>query len=248
MKGLGAIWRRELAALFFSPLAWALFCLAALFQAHFFLLVLDSSGAEVNLSLVYLLGGPPFWVLAVIVPPLVTMRMISEESRSGLLEFLLTAPVSDAAVVSGKALAAATFFAALVADVFVYGAVVAALGAPPDWGVLFTAWLGASLVGALFCTLGLVASALSGTPVLAAFLAILTNVALLCLPILHRSVGGVWDGKLAALLVRLDVRSHLSGSFLRGALDTAHIGFFLAWSLAALFLAVRLVESRRWLG
>jgi ABC-2 type transport system permease protein len=244
MKGLGAIWRRELVALFFAPLAWVLFSLTALFQAYFFLFALDSSGAEVNRSLVYLLGGGPFWFLAVIVPPLLTMRMISEESRSGLLEYLLTAPVSDVAVVTGKALAAATFFAALLADVFVFGGVVAALGAAPDWGVLFTAWLGAALVGGLFCTLGLVASALSGTPVLAAFLAILGNVALLSLQILR----GMLGGKLAALLGRLDVNSHLAGSFLRGALDTGHVGYFLAWSLAALFLAVRLVESRRWLG
>ena len=50
-----------------------------------------------------LFGGTElFWVLALVLTPLVTMRMISEEAKSGVLEFLLTAPVPEAAVVLGK--------------------------------------------------------------------------------------------------------------------------------------------------
>jgi hypothetical protein len=44
------------------------------------------------------------------------------------------------------------------------------------------------------------------------------------------------------------VLGHFQGSFLTGALDSAHVVFFLAWTAAALFVAVRVVESRRWLG
>ena len=47
---------------------------------------------------------------------------------------------------------------------------------------------------------------------------------------------------------KIDVLGHFQGSFLMGALDSAHLVFFLAWTLALLFVAVRLVESRRWLG
>ena len=249
MKGCTVIWRRELAALFFSPLAWILFALALFLEANFFLLALVQGGGEVNGALVLFLGGGwPFWLLALFVPPLVTMRMISEESRSGLLEFLLTAPVSDAAVVAGKALAATTFLGLLWACVFLHAGAVSLLGASPDWGVLATAWLGATLVGALFSAIGLVTSALSGTPLLAAFLAILANLALFFLPLLRDALRGILGGRVAGLLERLDVHAHLSGSFLRGVLDSGHVVFFLAWTLAALFLAVRTIESRRWLG
>lgn len=248
MKGVLAILRRELAGLFLAPLAWILFFLALLFQAYFFLLALDRNGGEVNGALSLVLGGGwPFWCLLVVVPPLLTMRMISEESRTGLLEFLLTAPVSDAAVVVGKGLAATFFLSALWASVPLIGLLTAALGAPPDWGQVFTQWLGAALVSALFCSLGLVASALSATPLVAAFLAFLVNLGLICLPLVQGSVRGRSE-RLAWLIERLDVLAHFQGSFLTGALDSAHVVFFLAWTLAALFVAVRLVETRRWMG
>jgi len=249
VRGLGAIWRRELAALFLAPLAWILFCLVQFFEANFFLLALAQNGGEVNGALgVFLGGGWPFWLLAIFIPPLLTMRMISEESRSGILEFLLTAPVSDAAVVSGKLLAATTFLGLLWGNVFLFGLAVTFLGAPPDWGALAVAWLGATLLGALFSALGLVASALSATPLLAAFLAILVNIALFFLPLLRDIARGVLGGAPADVLERLDVHAHMQGSFLRGALDSGHVVFFLAWTGAALFVAVRTVESRRWAG
>ena len=86
------------------------------------------------------------------------MRMISEEGRTGILEFLLTAPVTDAAVVAGKFLAAATFMALLWTAPFAYAAAVGLAGSPNDWGLLVSRWLGALLCSALFCASGLLAS------------------------------------------------------------------------------------------
>jgi len=249
MKGFLAIYRRELAGLFLAPLAWILLFLMLLYQAYFFLLVLDAKGGEVNGSLVFILGGGlPFWLLLLVLPALMTMRMISEESRSGLLEFLLTSPVSDAAVLLGKAFAATTFFALAFASAFLFALIVMLLGAAPDWGLVFTAWLGATLASAFFCSLGLVSSALFSTPLLAAFMTILANIALYALPILARAWGGRAGEFLGSVLERVDLLAHYQGSFVSGVLDSAHLVFFLAWIAAALFLAVRAVESRRWLG
>jgi ABC-2 type transport system permease protein len=249
VRGFGAIYRRELAGLFLAPLAWVLLFLVLFYQAYFFLLALDSKGGEVNGALAFVLGGGiPFWLLALVLPPLLTMRMISEESRSGLLEFLLTSPVSDAAVVGGKALAATTFLGLSWSSAFLFGLAVQALGAAPDWGQLFTEWLGAALVSALFSALGLVSSAFFSTPLLAAFMAWLVNIGLFALSLLRRSWSGLFGAGFGRALERIDVPAHFQGSFLTGALDSAHLAFFLAWTLAALFLAVRVVESRRWLG
>ena len=97
MRGGFEIFRRELSALFLGPLAWVLLCLGLLFNGLFTLLYLREGGGLVNPALELALGrGLPFWFLMLTLPPLVTMRMISEESRSGMLEYLLTAPVSDA--------------------------------------------------------------------------------------------------------------------------------------------------------
>ena len=249
MKGLGALYRRELAGLFFAPLAWILFFLTLLYNGFWFLFFLEQNGGEVNRSLMWMLGGTQtFWWVAMFLPPLLTMRMISEESRSGLLEFLLTAPVSDAAVVVGKALAATTFLALVWGSVWGYAVVLALLGAPPDWGLLFTVWTGAVLVSAMFSALGLVASALSGTPLVAAFLAFVGNFALVWTPVLVRSVRGVSPAFKQDVLKRFDLVGLLQRSFLTGALDSAHVVFFLAWTALFLFMAVRIIEARRWLG
>ena len=248
MKGFRAIYARELAGLFLAPLAWILLCSTLAYEAFFFLLFLSRNGGEVNSALALLLGGGwPFWYLCLFVPPLLTMRMISEESRSGVLEFLLTAPVGDAAVVGGKAAAAATFLALLWGSVFVYGGFAALLGARPDWGMLFTQWLGATLVSALFSAIGLVTSALARTPLVAAFLAIVINIVVVYLPNLG-ALRGLPPAVARWTVEKIDVLGHFQGSFLTGALDSAHLVFFVAWILALLFVAVRLVESRRWLG
>lgn len=250
MRGLVAIYRRELAGLFLAPLAWILLFLVLLYQAYFFLLVLDAKGGEVNGSLVFILGGGlPFWLLLLVLPPLLTMRMISEESRSGLLEFLLTAPVSDAAVIVGKAMAATTFLALLWTCTLLFALPVQFLGAAPDWGHLAAQWIGMTLASALFCGLGLVSSALFSTPLLAAFMAILVNFGLLFgLPFLSGTLHGDLAKGFAFVFDHVSVFAHFTGSFMVGALDSAHVLFFVAWTAAALFLAVRIVESRRWLG
>ena len=249
MKGWTIIFRRELAGLFLSPLAWVLFCVALIYNAGWFIYVLRGSGGEVNGAFMFFLSSLPFWLLIVVLPPLLTMRMISEESRSGLLEYLLTAPVGDAAVVVGKALAATTFLSLIWASLFLYGLVVQLLGAPPDWGMLFTQWLGATLVSGLFCALGLVASALSSTPLVAAFLAIVANMVVILLPAWSSSIRFFREREtLARVTEYFNVLDHYQGSFLRGALDSAHLIFFVVWTLTLLFLAVRLVESRRWLA
>ena len=249
MKGFGAIFRRELAGLFFSPLAWVLLLLTLFYQAFFFLYFIEASGGEVNVSITWILGGSSFWFLVLFLPPLVTMRMISEETRSGMLEFLLTAPVGEPAVVVGKAAAATAFFALLWSSTFLFGLVCQFLGAPPDWGVLLGGWFGATSVSALFCAIGILWSALSSTPLLAAFLALLTNLTLVFLvPLLQRSLLGIPRAAVRAVVEKIDVVAHLQSSFLRGVIDSGHLAFFFAWTAAILFLAVRSIESRRWLG
>jgi len=154
--------------------------------------------------------------------------------------------VGDAGLVLGKALAAATFFALLWISAPLYGLCVQLLGAPPDWGMLLTSWLGATLISALFVSVGLAASALSDTPLVAAFLAALVDLSFFFAAKLGhgaraRSAVADW------LLAKLDVTAVYQASFQTGALDSAHVLFFVAWCAAFLFLAVRLVESRRWL-
>ena len=102
MRGFLAIYRRELGGIFMGPLAWTLLVIAYALQGLLYLVYLKTSQGDVDLELRFAFGESwAFWALAALFPPLLTMRMISEESRMGLLEYLLTAPVTDVAVVLG---------------------------------------------------------------------------------------------------------------------------------------------------
>lgn len=244
MKGLVAIYRRELSGLFFGPLAWVLLCIALLLNGYLFTLYLKGAEGDLDVATRLSLGDSfVFWALVVLVPPLLTMRMISEESRSGMIEFLLTAPVSDAAVVGGKFLAATTFMALLWGAVFVYAATIAAVGPRPDWGALCGGWTGALLVSGLFTAIGLFASSLTSTPIVAAFAAIVFNLVLVLAPLLAGLSDAPWVSRAVA---HVHVIDHLKSAFLIGVVDSAYVVFFAAWTALFLFAAVRALEARRW--
>src|SRR5439155_26824412 len=161
-----------------------------------------------------------FWALLVLFPPLLTMRMISEEARSGILEFLLTAPVTDAAVVLGKFLAATTFMALLWASIFVYALTLGALGPAPDLGMVACGWIGAVLASGFFCAIGLFASSLTHTPVVAAFAAVVFDIVVVIAPLLAGLSGRPWVRQAVG---RIDVLGHHKSSFLMGVFDTAYV-------------------------
>jgi len=254
---IGASWtilRRELAGLFLQPLAWALLLLAGLLQGLMFSsFYLPGRGGDVHAAGLELFGGTQlFWVLAIVLTPLVTMRMISEEAKSGVLEFLLTSPVPEAAVVIGKLGAATIFMALLWASGFLPLVVAALGGVSPDWPHLFVAYLGMVLVSALFCAIGLASSALFSTPVLAAFVAFLGNFALMVSGIVTLQLADAVPEDVVPrawiewVVDKFDVVARFQVSFVAGVLDSAHVVFFLAWTAAFAFLAVGLLESRRW--
>jgi ABC-2 type transport system permease protein len=247
MGGVWTIYRRELIGLFLGPLAWVLLGLALALDGFFFTYYLAGTGGDVNYALQLAGGGSLlWWALAILLPPLLTMRMISEEARTGTLEFLLTAPVRDGAVVLGKLMAATTVMAVLWSANVVYAATLSGLGVAPDWGPVWSTLLGALLVSALFCAIGLVTSAGTGTPLLAAFLAFCANLALLSLPFLRGLLVLPPEHWFLSLLRHVDVVGQVQSSFLLGVIDTQHVAFFLVWTAFCAVLATRLLEARRW--
>jgi ABC-2 type transport system permease protein len=246
MQGLWTIYRRETAGLFLSPLAWILLTIALLAHGQVFMLYLMQTGRDLRAAMQLALAGDLFWWFMLLLPPLLTMRMISEEARSGVLEFLLTSPASDLAVILGKLGAATTFMGILWSSVLVYGGCAHALGVQPDWIPVFSGLLGATLVSGLFASVGLVASALSSTPILAAFAAVVMNFMIIMLPSLDallRLPPGHW-AKVA--LGHASVVSQYQSSFGIGVLDSKHLLFFLVWTAFFVFIATRLLEKRRW--
>ena len=244
MNGFITIFRRELAGLFVAPLAWILLTICLVLTGSLFVGVLQDYNGDIGAALRFASGGSlPYWAVMIFLPPLLTMRMISEESRNGLLEFLLTSPVTDAAVVLGKFFAAWAFMSLFWSSNLIYAGTLHMLGGPPDWPPVIGGYMGAVLVSGLFCAIGLFSSSITSSPTLAAFGAMCGSLVVLILPQLVGLLPWTW---LHEEVAQVDVMSHFHRSFLAGILDTKVLVFFLVATGFFLFLASRAVEAKRW--
>lgn len=248
-----AIFRREVAAYFNSALAWILmgvfmFILGQMFvqtvvsYSEFSLTAGSSPFGAPSLSLTDRVIMPTFWwmgFLLLFLLPLLTMRLIAEESRTGTLEMLFTYPLTEYDIVMGKFAGAMSVVAAMLTLTFGFFISLAQV-ATVEWRVVASGYLGVFLVGCAFVSLGLWASSVSSSQMLAAAI---SYGALLSAWLVTMMVSGLEDIK--EVFGDLSVFSHLQ-QMAQGTLTTHHLVYYLAWTGLFLFLTLRMLESRKW--
>ena len=238
MKNITAIMQRELLSLFCSPIAYIVI-------AGFWLV----TGVIVLRIGVFRPGGPatlrdvflwtPF-VLTFIIPAL-SMRTISEEYRSGTIESLMTAPISEVQMVLGKYLASLVCYVIMIAGTLVYLVLMMIFG-DPDWSASLAAYLGLLLLGATFTAFGTLTSSLTRNQIVAWILGAIPLLLFACLGFFMVDlVEGVWR----EVFQQINVMGRF-GQFTRGQVELDAVVFFLATAGLFLFLTVKVVESRRW--
>jgi gliding motility-associated transport system permease protein len=181
-------------------------------------------------------------VILLLLIPLLTMRLFAEERRSGTIELLLTYPVRDGAVLTGKYLAALALYAIMLVFTLAYPAMLAYF-ARLEWGPLATGYLGLLLMGATFLSVGIFASSLTENQIVSS---LITFGVLLIFWVIGWSadnVGGTW-GK---VLSDLSILEHYD-TFAKGVLDTKDVIYYLNFTVLGLFLTLRSLEARRWKG
>jgi ABC-2 type transport system permease protein len=240
---LPLLWR-ELESLFFSPLAYIVLTVFLVLSGFSFVVALALNGGVVTDTIAYFLGdGPFFWACLLLVPPLVTMRLVSEERRAGTLEVLLTAPVRDGEVVLAKFLGAMVFQAFLWAPTLLYIRILRGYGALPDPGQVATSYLGIAAVTALLTAAGLFFSTRTSNQMVAAVAALTLNVVLLAAPLL---VQGERFGLLGRALGTIAMTTHFGSAFSRGLVDTGVLAWYAGGTVGLLVLCTRSLEARRW--
>lgn len=242
MNGILATFRRELRAYFFSPLAYVVLCFFLLVSGVIFIILVSQLNNPASP------GGPPLgfffqttWLMLLLIIPVLTMRLISEELRSGSIEVLMTAPVTEGQVVGGKFLAALAFYAALWLPTVVY-ALSINLYEKVDWGPVGSGYLGILLIGSLFVSIGVFASAMTRSQLLAAMI----TVALILLLFLISVFGSMTTNDvIKKTLDFLNIWDHIE-EFSSGIIDTRRLVFYLSGTLFFLFLASRALEDKKW--
>lgn len=253
MNGALVTFRKELLSYCISPVSWLialLFYLVRGFEVVSTCAQFNAYRADQDLFPTATYGLSSTFVMVMLVPGILTMRTFAEERRTGSIETLMTAPVRDGAVVFGKWLAAAVFFAllwlpsvlileVLQADMF--------LGTDLAFGPVVAAYLGMFLLSGMLLAFGCFASSLTDNVLLAAVLAILFDFALLSLPGMLAQRVEQWGDNyyLRELFGKLDVMGNFRDWFARGLIDTSQVAFYLGGIACFLFLTTVSLASRR---
>ena len=173
MKAILATFSREFRAYFFSPIAYIVAALLLLVNGGVFWLIvsfLNDPRSQIGAPLELFFGQTIFfWLILLFIAPVLTMRLLSEERRSGTIEVLMTAPVTEGQVVTGKYLAALLFYIFLWLATVTYPLLLSYYS-EVDWGPVASGYLGVVGIGALFLSVGIFASALTRSQLVAAVL------------------------------------------------------------------------------
>jgi ABC-2 type transport system permease protein len=229
------IFRRELFAYFNSPMAYIVISVFLIFTGWFFtsqlFLANDSSLRSVFNTI-------PF--IFIFFAPAITMRLLTEERRSGTIELLVTLPLSDLEIVLGKYLASLGLLVAALVFTLPYAITILVLG-KPDAGMLVTGYVGLVLMGASYLAVGVFASTVSKNQVVSFIIAFMIIFALFLLD----KFLAVMPSPLVPILQYLSIDYHYN-NIGRGVIDSRDVMYYFSLVVFMLALAKLSIESRKW--
>ena len=231
--------RREFAAFFTSPVAFIFFGIFLAVNLFIFFWV-ETFFARNIADVRPLFEWMP--VLLIFLVSALSMRMWSEERRSGTLEFLLTAPVSPSAYVLGKFLAGMALVAVALALTLPLPVTVSLIG-PLDWGPVFGAYVASLLLAGAYLSIGLFVSARSDNQIVSLIVSVaICGVFYLLGSDALTSLFGNWAGEVLKLLGS----GSRFESITRGVLDLRDLYYYV--SIIGVFLMLNLytLERLRW--
>ncbi len=250
MNGIMTIAARELRSMFLSPLAWTILAVVQLILAYFFLLYLDQFATlqpqlgqmETSPGVTELVARPVLdtaGIVLLLVAPMLTMRLLSEELRNQTLPLLFSAPVSMTEIILGKYLGIVGFFM-LVLLMIALMPLSLYSGTSLDTGMLFSGFMGLALLLSSIAAVGLFMSSLTAQPTVAA---ISTFGVLLLLWILDAASSTGGDTTTSVVAYRSFLRHYQP--LLKGAFNSADVAYYLLFITTFLVLAIRRLDSYR---
>jgi gliding motility-associated transport system permease protein len=256
MSNIAAIAHKELKSYFASPIAYVVLGFWAFMYGWFFINMLNFFVRQ-SLQMNQFAQGPSavnvnqmlirpvlqnVTILLLFLMPMVTMRTYAEEKRSGTMELLLTAPLTDFQIIMGKFLGALALWAVMLAISLIHIGLLFVYGRP-EWKPIVTAYLGLLLMGGSFISLGLFISSLTKNQIVAGVVTFMVFLFLWVLTWIGSFSGPTVD----KLTEYLSIVTHYD-DFGKGVVDTTHIIYYLSFITFGLFLTAKSVDTERWRG
>ncbi len=239
MKGALLIARREAYAYLRSPLGAAVIAAVLLGEGLYFYwsgLTERRVSAEVLQDFFNIASGG-----ILLATPVLSMRLVAEERQTGTMTLPNTAPVRDRDIVLGKFISAFAMIGLMTALSFYMPALIFVNG-KVSLGHIAVGYLGVLLLGAAVTSIGLFASSLSRSQVLAVILTAAILVPLLLMWMVARAVDPPLNEVVAALALHHDNYR----PFMQGTLKLGSVAYYVAVSFFFLLSAIKVLEARRW--
>jgi ABC-2 type transport system permease protein len=233
MKAFLALLKKEEMALFTSPIAYVVMSAFLVIMGYTFTLTLFLTHVP---TLVHLFLQ--IYVLFLLTVPIITMRLVAEERRLRTLEILLTSPLTEVSIILAKFLASVSLIVVMLLLSYTYALTLAVLGAP-DWGPIYSGYVGLFLLGAALVAIGLMTSSMVSNQIIAALLSL--SIFLLLWIIDH--LGWLLPDPFNAFVVNLSLLVHFR-PFATGSLFLSDAGYFLSVTLLGLFISIRALAWR----
>lgn len=235
MSKILAIAKKELAAYFQSSIAYIILIVTVGIFNVFFFLIIDTNH-EATLRDVFKIMEFMF----VFIVPLLTMKTFSEEKASGTMEFLMTTPTTNTAIVFGKYLGCCIFFTLIMVLTLVYYFIIEYFGTM-DVGATFVGYLGVWLEGAMFLSIGLFISSLTKNQIVAAICSYVT----LFLMYFSLTFIQYTHGTAEILLRYMSTLTH-SENFAAGLITFSDCVYYFSIIIFCLVLTRVSIENRLW--
>ncbi|MEE0928318.1 MAG: ABC transporter [Acutalibacteraceae bacterium] len=230
-----AVFKREFQSYFTSPLGYVYLAIFLFFEGYFFttLYTYGSPSVEIIFSSVS--------SVVVLVTPVLTMRLLSEDRRQKVDQALLTAPVSVAGIVLGKFFAALSVYALAFAPTILFEAIISAM-ANPNWLIFLNGLLGTLLIGAALIAIGMFISSLTESPIISCILTLVTFLLLMVLTNLASMTQVEWIIAAAEKIAFIN----LFATFTSSVFSVVNVIYLLSVAAVFVFVSVRAVERRRY--
>jgi ABC-2 type transport system permease protein len=252
MRHVPTLLARELGAYFLGPIAYlALLGFQVIAWLNFWDLVDMLSQPQREFSSlrdpmnIYVTGSTPFWFAVLFAVPVLTMRLLAEELRSGTIEPLMTVPVSETEIVLSKWVAGVLMYLALLAPFAIYLPFLYYQARFYfDLGPLISLGIGLTTMGMMFMSIGLFFSALTRNQILAAIWTFVVLFLLVVVTLLMYYYAARQQAAWAEAVRFVSVLSQIQ-SLSQGRLDLRTIALHLSVCTFMLFLTVKVLEIHR---
>lgn len=242
---LGILIQRELGTYFVSVGTYVILTMVYLLQIFLlYIFSLQVQGDVRSAMGLYFGRDITFYLIMLFLPPVITMRLFSEEKKKGTLEMLMSAPVTDLEVVLAKYLSSCVVMAVVwLPSVFFMWYLARPAEGNADWGPMWASLVGVAFLSAFFLSIGLFTSALADEQVVAAVFAMILETGYLLLSLLR------WffpDPSQAHSLQLYNPYDQFARDLSVGVVDSRHVALYGILTLFFLFGTYKMFEGRRW--